>query len=174
MGFTPIEGLVMATRSGSVDPGAILWAQRRGSLGVAEVERALDRESGLLGLSGISADMREVLGAAERGQGRARLALDVYSHRLRALVGAMSAALDGLDVLVFTGGIGEHAAPVRSAACAGLGFLGVGLDEERNQAAVPDSVVSSGDSKVAVLVVAAREDLQIAREVRNILSGTRS
>jgi acetate kinase len=86
----------------------------------------------------------------------------------------MSAALDGLDVLVFTGGIGEHAAPVRSAACAGLGFLGVGLDEERNQAAVPDSVISSGDSKVAVLVVAAREDLQIAREVRNILSGTRS
>jgi acetate kinase len=174
MGFTPMEGLVMATRSGSVDPGAILWAQRQGALGVAEVERALDRESGLLGLSGVSADMREVLGAAKRGQGRARLALDVYSHRLRALVGAMTAALDGLDVLVFTGGIGEHAAPVRSAACAGLGFLGVALDEERNQAAVPDAVVSSGDSKVAVLVVAAREDLQIAREVRNLLSGTQS
>jgi acetate kinase len=172
MGFTPMEGLVMATRSGSVDPGAILWAQRKGSLGVEEVERALDRESGLLGVSGVSADMREVLEAAERGQGRARLALDVYSHRLRALVAAMAAALHGLDVLVFTGGIGEHAAPVRSAACAGLEFLGVELDEERNGAARPDSVISNPDSPVAVLLVAAREDLQIAREVRHLLGGT--
>jgi acetate kinase len=171
MGFTPMEGLVMATRSGSVDPGAILWAQRKGGLSVAELEQALDRDSGLLGLSGLSGDMRKVLEAAGGGQPRARLALDVYSHRLRALVGSMAAALNGLDVLVFTGGIGEHAAPVRSAACAGLEFLGVELDEDRNRAAAADSVISAGSSGVAVLVIAAREDLQIAREVRNLLSG---
>lgn len=170
MGFTPMEGLVMATRSGSVDPGAILWVQRRGGLAPADVEQALDRESGLLGVSGISADIREVLTAAERGEGRAGLAFEVYIHRLRGLIGAMTAALGGLDVLVFTGGVGEHSAPVRSAACATLAYLGVELDEEHNRRAAPDAQISTTQSRVPVLVVTAREDLEIAREVRTTLA----
>jgi acetate kinase len=153
-----------------VDPGAILWAQRRGGLAPADLEQALDRESGLLGVSGVSADLREVLTAAERGEGRAALALEVYLHRLRALIGAMTAALGGLDVLVFTGGVGEHSAPIRSATCSGFAYLGVDLDEDRNRQAAQDAQISSPQSRVAVLVVTAREDLEIAREVRTVLT----
>jgi acetate kinase len=170
MGFTPMEGLVMATRSGSVDPGALLWVQRRRGLSAAEAEQALDRQSGLLGVSGQSADMREVLKAAGEGSARSRLALDVYLHRLRASIAAMTAALGGLDALVFTGGVGEHSSPVRALACAGLEFLGVRLDEDLNRAAQADSVLSAADSDVATLVIAAREDLEIAREVRGVLA----
>jgi acetate kinase len=173
MGFTPMEGLVMATRSGSVDPGALIWAQRRG-LGPEELETALDRESGLLGVSGVSSDMREILKAAESGKGRAQLAFDVYLHRLRACLGSMAAALGGLDAVVFTGGVGERSAPVRSAACRGLEFLGIELDEERNRTAAPEAQISALGSPVAVLVVTAREDLQIASEVRSVLESTRA
>ena len=169
MGFTPMEGLVMATRSGSIDPGALLWVQRRRGLGADEVERALDRESGLLGLGG-SDDMREVLAAADGGDGRAALALAVYVHRLRAGVAAMAAAMDGLDALVFTGGVGERSWRVREEACRGLGFLGVRLDEARNRQAEPDAAVGAPDAGVAVLVVAAREDLEVVREVRRTLA----
>jgi acetate kinase len=139
-------------------------------LAPADVEQALDRESGLLGVSGISADMREVQAAADRGEGRAGLALEVYIHRLRGLIGAMTAALGGLDVLVFTGGVGEHSPSVRSAACATLAYLGVELDEERNRQAAPDAQISTPQSRVAVLVITAREDLEIAREVRTTLA----
>lgn len=169
MGFTPMDGLVMATRAGSLDPGIVLWAQRHGGLTAAEVEQALDRESGLLGVSGLSGDMREVLAAAGRGHERAQLALDVYVHRLRALIAAMASALEGVDALVFTGGVGERSAPVRAAACAGLSFLGVVLDEARNQAAKPDTVIGAAQAGTAVLVVEAREDLEMASEVRKLL-----
>jgi acetate kinase len=171
MGFTPMEGLVMATRSGSLDPGALIWVQRRQGLSAEEVEGTLDRESGLLGISGRSADMREVLKGADAGSERDRLALDVYVHRLRACVAAMAAALGGLDTLVFTGGVGERSSRVRSLACAGLGFLGVELDEHLNQGASPDALISPRVSRVATLVVAAREDLEIARQVRGVLAG---
>lgn len=169
MGFSPMEGLVMATRSGSVDPGALLWAQRRRGLTPAETERALDRESGLLGLSGRSGDMREVLAASDAGDERSALALAVYVHRLRAAVAAMAAAMDGMDALVFTGGVGERSWRVREEACRGLGHLGVRLDEPRNRSAEPDVAVSTDGAPVAVLVVAAREDLQMAREVRRLV-----
>jgi acetate kinase len=169
MGFTPMEGLVMATRSGSVDPGALLWVQRHAGLSAAEVESALDRESGLLGLSGRSADMREVLKGAREGDRRSGLALDVYGHRLRSCIAGMVAALGGLDALVFTGGIGERSAEVRAAACQGLEFLGVQLEEELNRSAVPDARLSDSAAPAAALVVAAREDLEIAREVRRTL-----
>jgi acetate kinase len=122
MGFTPLEGLVMATRSGDVDPGLLLWLLEHEALSTAELGRALEHESGLLGLTG-TADMREVLARAGGGDPAARLALEVYLHRLRAAVAAMTAALGGLDVLVFTGGVGEHSAEVRAAAAAGLGYL---------------------------------------------------
>lgn len=166
MGFTPLEGVVMATRSGSVDPGLLLWLLREGGLSGAEIEAGLEHRSGLLGLSG-TADMRELL---ERDDQRALTALAVYVHRLRAAIASMAAAMGGIDVLAFTGGVGERAAPVRAAAAAGLGFLGIGLDEGRNAAAVPDADVAAPDSPVRVLVVEAREDAEIARQVHELLS----
>ncbi|MDR0358362.1 MAG: acetate/propionate family kinase [bacterium] len=168
MGFTPLEGLVMATRSGSVDPGIFLWLQRQAGLSAGDVNEALERQSGLLGLAG-TPDMREVLDACGRGQPDARLALDVYVHRLVAAVAAMTAAMGGLDVLLFTGGVGEHAAPVRAAAADRLGFLGVDVDGEANASAAPDADVSAPGARVRTLVIVAREDLEIARQVREAL-----
>jgi acetate kinase len=165
MGFTPLEGLVMATRSGSVDPGLLLWLLERERLDVAGMADALEHESGLLALAG-TADMREVL--ADGGE-RARLALDVYVHRLRAAVAAMTAALGGLDALAFTGGVGERAPAVRAAAADGLAFLGVAVDRARNEAAAGDADVSAPGATARTLVVTAREDLEIAAQVRAVL-----
>jgi len=164
MGFTPLEGLVMGTRAGSVDPGLVLWLIRRSGLDADAVDAGLEKRSGLLALTG-TADMKEVLAA-----GRSE-ALDVYLHRLRALVAAMAAAMDGLDLLVFTGGIGEHAAPIRSGAAAGLGFLGVALDEALNPGS-GDREISRLGASVRTLVVGAREDLEIARQVRELLASS--
>jgi len=172
MGFTPLEGLVMATRSGSVDPGLVLWLMEHEHLAEAEVARALEHESGLLGLSG-TADTREVLTRAGAGDARARLALDVYVHRLRSLVGSMAAALGGLDVLAFTGGVGEHSAEIRAAAAAGLGFLGVAVDAARNDSASGDVEISAAGAAARTVVIRAREDLEIASQVSLLLDTTR-
>lgn len=166
MGFTPLEGLVMATRSGSVDPGLLLWLMREGGVTAIELEDGLEHRSGLLGLSG-TADMRELLA---RSDGRARTALGVYVHHLRAGIASMAAAMNGLDVLAFTGGVGERAARVREATAAELGFLGVVLDDERNREAVPDAEIGGPASKVRVFVIEAREDAEIARQVQSLLS----
>jgi acetate kinase len=165
MGFTPLEGLAMATRSGSVDPGLLLWLQQHEGLSVDEMADALEHDSGLLGLAGTS-DMREVLA---RDDPDARLALGVYLHRLRAGIGAMAATLDGLEVLVFTGGVGERSAQVRELACEGLSHLGVAIDPSRNDAVDGDGDVRSKEAAVAVLVIRAREDLEIARQARALL-----
>ncbi len=172
MGFTPLEGLVMATRSGSVDPGLLLWLLSHTDLTPAQVEHDLQHAAGLAGLAGGSGDLREVHRAARAGDARATLALEVYVHRLRREIAAMTAALGGLDALVFTGGVGEHDAAVRSAAAAGLAYLGVRLDPHRNHTvgSPPGDVdVSAAGASVRTLVVAAREDLQIARETRDVL-----
>jgi acetate kinase len=171
MGFTPLEGLVMATRSGSVDPGLLLWVQRHGGLGAEEMERALDRDAGLRALGGGSGDMREVIAGAERGEQRCQLAFDVYVHRLAAGIAAMAAAMGGVDGLVFTGGVGENSPPVRAAACAASAFLGVGLDPGLNGRAEGDAVLSDPAGPVAALVVSAREDLEMARQARLVLAG---
>jgi acetate kinase len=168
MGFTPMEGLVMATRSGSVDPGLVLWLLRHG-VNADAVEQGLDREGGLLGLAG-DADMRAVLA---RDDADARLALEVYVHRLRAGIAAMAAALGGLDALVFTGGVGERAPTVRTRVAAGLGFLGVALDEQANARATADAEIGAPGATAKALVVTAREDLEIARQVRALLTGAR-
>jgi len=168
MGFTPLEGLVMATRSGSVDPGLLLWLLERERLEVAEMSAALEHEGGLLALAG-TADMREVLARADAGDDEARVALGVYVHRLRAGIAAMAAALGGLDALVFTGGVGERSAAVRAAGADGLGFLGVAIDTGRNGAADGDADVSADGGPVRTLVIPAREDLEIARQVRALL-----
>jgi acetate kinase len=164
MGFTPMEGLVMATRSGSVDPGLVLWLLRHG-FDADAVEEGLDREGGLHGLAG-DADMRAILA---RDDADARLALDVYVHRLRAGIAAMVAALGGLDALVFTGGVGEHAPAVRARTAAGLGFLGVALDADANLHAMADAEIGAPGAPARALVVTAREDLEVARQVRTLL-----
>ena len=160
MGFTPLDGLVMATRPGSVDPGLLLWLQQHEGLGVDEMAERLEHSSGLRGLAG-TGDMRELL---ERSDADAQLALDVYVHRLRAGIAAMTASLGGLDTLVFTGGVGERAPRVRALACEGLAFLGVEIDPLANDAAAgeADVAVSPAEAAVRVLVVPAREDLEIA------------
>jgi acetate kinase len=160
MGFTPLEGLVMATRSGSVDPGLLLWLLEQTGMAERELADALEHRSGVLGLAGTD-DMREVVA-------RGGLALEVYLHRLRAHIAAMTAALGGLDALVFTGRVGERSAEVRAGAADGLGFLGVAVDPERN--ARGDEEIGAGD--VRVLVVEAREDLEIARGVRGVLAAS--
>lgn len=167
MGFTPLEGLVMATRSGSVDPGLLLWLARTGRVTLEDLDRGLEHESGLLGLAG-TADMREVLA---RDDDAARLALDVYVHRLCAAIAAMAAALGGLDVLAFTGGVGEHAAPVRLEVARRLSFLGVAVDPDANAAAGGDADVSAAGARARTLVVTAREDVEIARQTRAALAG---
>jgi acetate kinase len=168
MGFTPLEGLVMATRSGTVDPGLVLWVQAQGGLSVHEAQDGLENDSGLVGLAD-TADMRGVLSRAAGGDRDATLALDVYLHRVRAGIAAMAASLGGIDALAFTGGVGEHAPEIRRRAVDGLGFLGVALDPARNQAADGDAVVGITGGPVGVAVVSAREDLEIARQVRAVL-----
>jgi acetate kinase len=165
MGFTPLEGLVMATRSGSVDPGLVLWLQQHEGLDADTIAQALEHDSGLKGLAG-TADLREVL---SRDDADATLALDAYVHRLCACVAAMAAALGGLDALVFTGGVGEHAPEVRRRAAEGLAFLGVAIDPIKNADAETDLDVSAPGAAVATHVIAAREDREIARQVVAVL-----
>jgi acetate kinase len=184
MGFTPLEGLVMATRAGSVDPGALLWlleGRERGGEppfgSAAEMSHALEYSSGLLALAG-TADMREVVALAERGDARSRLALDVYVHRLQGAIGQMAASLGGIDALVFTGGVGERSAEVRARALAPLGFLGLAIDVNANRlrergdghSQAADCDIAAHDAPARALVIAAREDLEIARQVRALLS----
>lgn len=200
MGFTPLEGLVMATRSGTVDPGLVLWLEEHAGTPPAELAATLEHRSGLLGLAG-SADMRSVVERANAGEEEAGLALDVYLHRLRAAIAAMAAALAGLDVLVFTGGVGENSPEVRAGAAAALGFLGVDVDPVRNdtgppafgpgdgsprQGGTPSHIGTPGESRspgagdweisragapVRTFVIAAREDIEIAHQVRTVLGG---
>jgi acetate kinase len=166
MGFTPLEGLVMATRSGTVDPGLVLWLEEHEHISPHDVATALEHRSGLLALAG-TADMREV---QSRSDPAAALAMDVYVHRLVLGIGAMAAAAGGLDALVFTGGVGERSPSIRERAAGRLGHLGVAVDPAANEAAQPDVDISAAGASVRTLVIAAREDLQIARETRRVMS----
>jgi acetate kinase len=168
MGLTPLEGLVMATRSGSIDPSIPLWLQEHGGMPSVDIKEALERDSGLAGLAG-TPDMREVLKRASEGDARATLARDVYVHSLRGGIARMAASMEGLDALVFTGGVGESAFEIRSLAAAGLGFLGIRLDEPRNRQAEGDADISAQGASVRTTVVPAREEIQMAREIRDLL-----
>lgn len=168
MGFTPLEGLVMATRSGSVDPGLLMWLLEHEHLDPEELASALEHESGLLGLAG-SADMREVLERVGHGDESAGLAMGVYMHRLCASVAGMAAAMGGMDALVFTGGVGEKAHEVRERAGEGLAFLGVQIDRGANRRVRSDAEIGAPGAPVRSLVLEAREDLEIARQVRALL-----
>ena len=163
MGFTPLEGLVMATRSGTVDPGLVLWLEEHEHLSPLEVAETLEKRSGLAALAG-TPDMREVLAAADRGEPDAVLGLEVYVHRLAAGIAAMAAAAGGLEALAFTGGVGEHAGEVRARAAERLAFLGVAVDPTRDD--TTDGEITAPGALVRTLVVPAREDLEIARGTR--------
>lgn len=171
MGFTPLEGLVMATRSGSVDPGLLLWLMTEAGLTPQQVTHALEHEAGLAGLAGGSGDMRDVLASRAAGDERAQLAFAVYVHRLAKEIAGMAAAGGGLDALIFTGGVGEHAPEVRAAVADRLGFLGIAIDGPQNTAVTEDSDISVLGAPVTTLVVEAREDLEIARQTRDLLTG---
>jgi len=164
MGFTPLEGLMMGTRSGSVDPGILTYLMSQNHIDGAQIDDLLNHKSGLLGISGVSSDMRQVLAAIQQGSARAKLAFDIYIHRLQAGIGAMIAVLGGIDALVFTAGVGANSSAVRSSACSKLGYLGLKLNEERNAKPSPEEDIAAPESRVRVLVIQAQEDWSIARE----------
>lgn len=168
MGFTPLEGLAMATRSGSVDPGLLLWILEHKKLDEQQIAHALEHESGMLGLAG-TADMREIVDRAAAGNADASLALGVYLHRLRAGIAAMAAAMNGVDVVVWTGGVGEHAPTIRAATTEALAFLGLAIDGDKNATATEDLDLTGDGATVRTLVVHAREDLEICRGVNQAL-----
>lgn len=164
MGFTPMEGVMMGTRSGSIDPGLMLHLMRENGWDAVHMDHLLNHESGLKGVSGISSDMREIDAAVARGDERARLALDIYIHRLRSYTGAMLASLGGLDALIFTAGVGEHSPTVRAGVAEAFRFLGLEIDPASNQNCEPDTDIATLQSAVRVLVLQAQEDWAIARE----------
>ncbi len=164
MGFTPLEGLMMGTRSGSVDPGILIYLLREQGIDANKLDEILNRSSGLKGISGVSEDFREIMKARSSGNDRAKLAIDIYVHSLCRNIGAMLAVLGGLDALVFTGGIGEHLPDVRATACQQLAFLGLKLDLQKNNLSPVDEDVATADSPVRVLIVEAQEDWAIAQQ----------
>jgi acetate kinase len=171
MGFTPLEGLVMATRSGTIDPGLVTWLLQRTELTVDQIADALEHTSGLLALAG-SSDMAVVVEGAAGGDARSQLAIGLYVHRLRAGIASMASAMNGVDTLVFTGGVGENGPSIRAGAVAGLGFLGAQIDQRANALREIDADISAPGASVRTVVVAAREDVQIAAEVRALLTSS--
>jgi acetate kinase len=170
MGFTPLEGLMMGTRSGSVDPGIMTYLMRQGGFTGHQLDEMLNTRSGLLGISGVSGDMRQVVATMKDGHSRSKLAFDIFVHRLQAGIGAMIAVLEGIDVLVFTAGIGENSPDVRWAACANFRFLGLKLDPVKNEQESVDQDISLSDSAVRVLTIRAQEDWAIARDCWRLIS----
>ena len=173
MGFTPLEGLMMGTRSGSVDPGILTYLMRQTGIRSQELDDVLNEQSGLLGISGFG-DMREVLAAMKQGKERAKLAFDMYVHRLQAAIGAMAAVAGGMDALVFTAGVGEHSPEVRAATCEKLGFLGIQLDAGKNSHSPADAEISVSNSKAKVLIIRAQEDWAIAKACWKIVMRNRT
>jgi acetate kinase len=171
MGFTPLEGLMMGTRSGTVDPGMLVYLLRQKGLDINELDHALNYESGLLGVSGVSSDMRQVLSELPHNPD-AQLAVDVYVHRIRQTVGAMAASLGGVDAVVFTAGVGEHAPEIRKRVCEKLTYLGLELDRTANETCTPDADVAVPASAARILVIATREDITIMRETRKLVSSS--
>jgi acetate kinase len=169
MGFTPLEGLMMGTRSGSIDPGILIYLLRHCGYKADQLDEILNRESGLKGVSGLSGDMREILTAAAQGNAHAQLAFDIFAHRVTREVGAMLTVLGGVDAMVFTGGVGENCPPLRERVCRQLGFMGLQLDSGKNAHVANDQDIAGPQSTVRVLVIHAQEDWEIARECYHLL-----
>jgi acetate kinase len=170
MGMTPVEGLIMGTRSGDVDPGAISYIMEKEHMGTKGITTLLNKFSGVLGISGISSDMREIQTAIEKGDKRAELAMNMYNYRIKKYVGSYAAILGGMDILVFTGGVGENQAVTRSEVCKNMEFMGIELDEELNNSVrAQEVVISKPTSKVKVVIIPTDEELTIARDTEEIL-----
>ncbi len=173
MGFTPLEGLLMGTRSGDLDPAVILHIMGREELSLHEANTLLNKHSGLIGISGVSSDMREIIDASGSGHTNAKLGLDIYCYRLRKYIGSYAAAMNGLDAVVFTAGVGENSPVVRELTCHGLEFLGADIDQERNNAAIgKEMVISRDDSRVKILAIPTNEELVIARDTKNLITNS--
>jgi acetate kinase len=169
MGFTPLEGLMMGTRSGTIDPSILIYLMRKKGYDGDRIDQLLNKESGLKGISGLSGDVRTIMQAIEEGSERAQLALDMFIYRLRYFIGAMVASLNGVDVLAFTAGIGENASDIRAKVCEGLEYLRIKIDHEKNAASPIDQEISTPDSAVRVLVIHTEEDWEIASECWKIM-----
>ncbi|NMA04014.1 MAG: acetate/propionate family kinase, partial [Clostridiales bacterium] len=169
MGLTPLEGLVMGTRCGDIDPAIVPFVGQRENLSLQEIDNLMNKKSGLLGVSGISNDLRDILEAAEEGNYRARLALDLYNRRIKRYIAVYAAMMGGLDVIVFTAGVGENSIDTRKESCSGLEFLGIKIDDEKNNTRGKEAIISSDDSKVTVMVVPTNEELAIARDTKEIV-----
>ncbi len=170
MGFTPLDGLMMGSRSGSIDPGILIYLLRYCNYSAESLDYLLNKASGLKGISGISSDMREVREAIAQGNSRAQLAWDMYVHHLRSGIGAMLASLGGLDALIFTAGVGEHSPEIRQAVCEAFEFIGLKIDLEKNQQQPVDEDIATPDSAVRVLVIHTQEDWAIAQECWQLLN----
>ncbi|MCR1898150.1 acetate kinase [Irregularibacter muris] len=169
MGFTPLEGLAMGTRSGDIDPAIVTFLMEKEGMTSQEVNDILNKKSGVLGISGVSSDFRDIEGAAEEGNKRAQLALDVFNYRVRTTIGAYAAAMGGVDVIVFTAGLGENSASNRQEICKGLEFFGAEIDEEKNNIRGKEAIVSQENSKVKIMVIPTNEELMIARDTKRIV-----
>lgn len=169
MGFTPLEGLVMGTRCGDIDPAIVVYMQESLNMSLKEVYNVLNKESGVLGISQLSSDMRDIEEAAESGNKAAKMALEIYIYRIAKYIGAYTAAMNGVDAIVFTAGVGENSPIVRKRVCDYLGYLSVKIDKEKNNSKSKEAIVSTPDSKVAVLVVPTNEELVIARDTKEII-----
>ncbi len=169
MGLSPLEGLIMGTRSGDIDPSAIEFIAKKEGMNLSQALNMLNKESGMLGLSGISSDFRDILTGIESGNEKAKIALDAFCYRVAKYVGAYAAAMNGVDAIAFTAGIGENNSYVRAKVCEYFGYLGITLDEEANQNAGDEAIISTADSRVKVLVVATNEELAIARETEALV-----
>ena len=171
MGMTPVEGLLMGTRSGDVDAGVITYIMEKENIGTQAISTIVNKYSGVLGVSGISSDMREINDAIQKGDKRAMLAFDIYNYRIKKYIGAYAAALGGLDVLVFTGGVGENQFPIRKKVCENMGYMGIELDEKKNDGLCSvEAVISTPDSKVKVVVIPTDEEFMIASDTLSILN----
>jgi acetate kinase len=170
MGFTPLEGLLMGTRSGDIDPAIVLYVMSKEGLSMSEANALLNKHSGLLGISGVSSDMREIIQEMKNGNPRAKLAFDVFCYRIKKYIGAYASAMGGVDAIIFTAGIGENSPDVRKKVCEGLEFLGIKIDDEKNNSPEKEKIITTEDSKVKVLVIPTNEELVIALDTAEIVS----
>lgn len=171
MGFTPLEGLAMGTRCGSIDPSIVTFIMEKEEMSTDEIYQVLNKESGVLGISGVSSDFRDIESAAENGNERAQLAIDVFNYKVKTSIGSYVAAMNGVDAIVFTAGLGENSGTNRKAICEGLSYLGIQIDDEKNKMRGEENMISTPDSNVKVLVIPTDEELAIARDTREIVLG---
>ncbi|HRU39478.1 MAG TPA: acetate kinase, partial [Candidatus Goldiibacteriota bacterium] len=169
MGFTPLEGLLMGTRTGDMDPAVVTFLMKKEHMNVDEMDNLMNKKSGFMGISGISNDLREIIEAAEHDNSRAKFTIDIFCYRITKYIGAYAAVMGGLDAVVFTGGIGENASNIRSKALEPLKFLGVNIDEEKNSSKEKEKIITKANSKVKVLVVPTNEELMIAMKTKYVV-----